>query len=68
MTIHDIFSPDRLCKVATDPLPGQANEKLQLIQVTIDQEWEIQDLIAVKLERNKLLYRANWLGYDEDLE
>jgi transposase InsO family protein len=68
MRIHDVFSPDRLRRAANDPLPGQANEQPAPIQITSDEEWEIQDILAVKQVRGKLLYRASWVGYDEDLE
>ena len=34
--------------------------------ITNDDEYEVQEIIAVKLVRKKLKYRAKWVGADED--
>jgi hypothetical protein len=68
MKIHPVFSPSLLRKDKSNPLSGQMHEPELPIQVTDDYEWEVQELLAVKQIRNQLLYRANWLGYDEDPE
>ena len=66
--IHPVFSSDCLCKAADNSLPGQRNESLSPIVVTGDQEYEVQEIIAIKTIQGNLRYRALWIGYNEDLE
>jgi hypothetical protein len=36
--------------------------------VTADDEYKVQEIIAVKLTKGKLTYQARWTGADEDPE
>src|SRR5208282_1753950 len=67
MKIHPVFSPDRLWKVSQNPLPGQVNPEPPAVNITGEDEWEVQDILASK-GRKYLYYRVQWLGRDEDLQ
>ena len=47
--IYNVFSPDRLRKATNDPLPGQKNKPLLLIKVTSNKEYEVQEVLALKV-------------------
>jgi hypothetical protein len=68
MKINPVFPAESLQCDPDDPLPGQANAPPPLIKVTVDNEYEVQEIIAVKLTRGKLTYQARWTGADKDPE
>ena len=61
-------SIDRLRLAPEDPLEGQRNEPSTPINVTGDDEYEVEEVLTVKLQRRELLYRVKWLSRDDDLE
>ena len=49
-----------------DPLLGQRNDPPLPIQVDGEDEWEVEEILACKLDQKTLKYRVNWKGYDPD--
>ena len=65
--IHDIFAPNVLSKASEDPLPGQERPKPGGIAITgQEDEYEVDQILAVRLYRRKLQYRVSWIGHDPD--
>lgn len=64
--IHDVFSPDVLCKDPQDPLPGQEAPKPPGTPIQGVEEWEVEEILASKLYRSKLKYKVKWVGHDPD--
>ena len=58
MKIHPVFPAEYLRQDPENPLPGQKNAPPPPIQVTADEEYEVQEIIAVKLMQGKLVYKA----------
>jgi hypothetical protein len=68
MKINPVFPAESLCRDLNDSLSGQANASPPSIRVTTDNEYKIQEIIAVKLTKEKLAYRAKWTSADKDPE
>jgi hypothetical protein len=68
MKINLVFLAESLCRDLNDLLLGQANALPPPIRVTADDEYKVQEIIAVKLTRGKLVYRAKWTGADKNPE
>ena len=64
--IHDVFAAELLFRDPKDPLLGQEQPQPPPIIIEGQEEWEIKDILAVRLLRNTLKYRVSWLGHDPD--
>jgi hypothetical protein len=61
--VHPVFYAKKLRKDPENPLPGQTNpEPLPLEVEEGETEYEVQEVLAVKLIRGKLKYRVQWKG------
>ena len=49
MKIYDIISVNHLRKVLNDPLTRQYNPLSEPINITSDNEWEVEDILDYKL-------------------
>ena len=56
--VYPVFYAEKLCKDPGDLLPGQANPVLPLLKLDNSKlEYEVQQVLAVKLVYRKLYYR-----------
>jgi hypothetical protein len=69
MRIHPVFHTEKLYKDPGNPLPGQANPEPLLLELQDGEtEYEVQEVLVVKLLCRKLKYRIQWKGWDPDPE
>jgi hypothetical protein len=65
--VHPVFHAKKLRKDPGNPLPGQTNPEPPPLEVEDGEtEYEVQEVLAVKLIRGKLKYRVKWKGWDPD--
>jgi hypothetical protein len=58
MKIHPVFPARSLCCNLNNPLPDQANALPPPVNVIADDKYKVQEIIAVKLTKEKLTYQA----------
>ena len=69
MKIHLVFHAEKLQKDPNNPLSGQSNSEPLLLELeNSETEYEVQEILAVKLMHGKLKYRVQWKGWDPDPE
>lgn len=62
----NIFHADRLRRAPDDPLPRQRNNEPEPEVVDGNIEYEVEKILSSRVSRDKLQYRASWLGCDPD--
>jgi hypothetical protein len=69
MKIHSVFHAEKLQKDLSNSLPGQANLEPPSLELEDGEtEYEVQEVLAVKLIQGKLKYKLQWKGWDPDPE
>jgi hypothetical protein len=58
MKIHLVFPAESLYHNLNNPLPSQANASLLPVNITANDKYKVQEIIAIKLTKRKLTYQA----------
>jgi hypothetical protein len=67
--VHPIFHPKKLhLASSSEPLEGQVLAPQPPVQVNDKDEWEVEQVLIVRLCWQKLSYHIKWTGHDQDLE
>ncbi len=64
--VHPVFYAEKLCKHSNNSLPRQPMDNTPPLAINDQIEYEVEQILAVKLVRNKLKYRVKWKGWDDD--
>ena len=64
--INLMFLVESLWHNPNNPLPSQANTPLPPIKVTADNKYKVQEIVAIRLVRGKLFYKAKQTSIDKD--
>ena len=68
MKVHNVFPAGKLRLHPDDPLPGQVQEESHPINITGDDEYEVEEVLACRKQHGNLSYRVTWLNRDVDLQ
>ncbi|ESZ89752.1 hypothetical protein SBOR_9865 [Sclerotinia borealis F-4128] len=66
MRIFDVFPPEKLRLAPEDPLPGQINPPPYPVNITGEEEWEVEEVLASKLRYKNVFYQVSWLDHPLD--
>jgi len=66
--IHSVFSSDKLHKAATNSLSEQYDDSSSAVEISSEDEYEVEKILTVWLLWQKLQYWADWIDYDDNLE
>ncbi|PGH01304.1 hypothetical protein AJ79_07941 [Helicocarpus griseus UAMH5409] len=64
--IHPIFSPDKLHQDPNKSLSEQVPDSPPPIEVNGELEYDVDEVIAVRTQCDKLQYQMQWTEYDDD--
>jgi Integrase zinc binding domain/Chromo (CHRromatin Organisation MOdifier) domain len=65
MKVHPVFHSSLLRLAAEDPLPGQTMEPAPPVVIDEEEEYEVRQILDSRLQRKKLQYLVQWVGYDQ---
>lgn len=66
--IHDVFPAEKLRKAYSDRLPGQIEAPPDPVNLTGQDEYEVEDVLACKLVNKTLKCRVTWLNRDVNFD
>ena len=66
MKIWPVIHARYLRKDPRNPLNGQIQDPLPSVNISGEDEWDVEEVRSVRKHYEKMQYRINWLGADED--
>jgi hypothetical protein len=64
--VHSVFYTKKLCKHPNNSLPRQPIDNTPPLAINNQIEYEVEQILAIKLVQNKLKYKIKWKGWDDD--
>lgn len=66
MKIHDVFHVSLLSKVKKDTIEGREVEPAPPVVVEGEEQYEVEEILSSRWNRNNLQYLVKWVDYGEE--